>query len=157
MRDRKAERATRGGGVNGSRLKFLAIGKIDLVPKYTPNPRVPGTVWSSYGGAIPTQESPRNKQDPTRRERPRESLPTRLKRHGYSSDIFVPSSSPWKPQHPTSSTGLFPPQSLLFLGGSLTAASFFAVELWVYLLFSLDYNIITQQAQVWPCSVHEIF
>ena len=92
-----------------------------------------------------------------RRERPRESLPTRLKRHGYSSDIFVPSSSPWKPQHPTSSTGLFPPQSLLFLGGSLTAASFFAVELWVYLLFSLDYNIITQQAQVWPCLVHENF
>ena len=31
-------------GVNGSRLKILAIGKFGLVPKYTPNPRVLGTV-----------------------------------------------------------------------------------------------------------------
>ena len=36
-------------GVNGSRLKILANGKIGLVPKYTPNPRVLGTVRSSYG------------------------------------------------------------------------------------------------------------
>ena len=32
------------GGVNGSRLKILSKGKIGLVPKYTPNPRVLGTV-----------------------------------------------------------------------------------------------------------------
>ena len=44
------------GGVNGSRLKIIAIGKIGLVPKYTPNPRVLGTVWNSYGGATPTQK-----------------------------------------------------------------------------------------------------
>ena len=69
LRDRKVNQR----GVNGSRLKFLAIGKIGLVPKYTPNPRVLGTVWSSYGGATPTQESPRNKKDPTRKQTPKSS------------------------------------------------------------------------------------
>jgi len=34
---------------------------IALIPKFTPNPRDPGDVWSSYEGATPTQESPRNK------------------------------------------------------------------------------------------------
>ena len=60
-------------GVNGSRLKFLAIGKIGLVPKYTPNPRVLGIVWSSYGGATPTQESPRNKREQPRKQPQRNS------------------------------------------------------------------------------------
>ena len=69
MRDRKGDQR----GMNGSRLKFLAIGKIGLVPKYTHNPRVLGTVWSSYGGATPTQEIPRNKQDPTRKQTPKSS------------------------------------------------------------------------------------
>ena len=41
-------------GMNGSQFKFLAIEKNGLVPKNTPNPRVLGTVWSSYGGATPT-------------------------------------------------------------------------------------------------------
>ena len=54
--------------MNGSQLKILAIGKIGLVPKYTPNPRVLGTVWSSYGEATPTQESPRNKREQTNAE-----------------------------------------------------------------------------------------
>ena len=36
LRDRKSDQR----GVNGSQLKNLAIGKIGLVPKYTPNPRV---------------------------------------------------------------------------------------------------------------------
>src|SRR6185437_10465871 len=40
------KRRTEGGGVNGSRLKFIAIGKIGLDLKYNPNPRVLGTVWS---------------------------------------------------------------------------------------------------------------
>ena len=39
---------------------------IGLIPKFTPNPRVPGDVWSSYEGATPTQESPRNKLERTR-------------------------------------------------------------------------------------------
>ena len=69
VRDRKGDQRE----VNESRLKFLANGMIGLVPKYTPNPRVLGTVWSSYGGAIPTQESPRNKQDPTRKQKPKSS------------------------------------------------------------------------------------
>ena len=69
VRDRKGDQS----GVNGSRLKILAIGKIGLVPKYTPNPRVLGTLWSSYGGAPPTQESPKNKQDPTRKQSPKSS------------------------------------------------------------------------------------
>jgi len=69
LRDRKGDQRR----VNVSRLKILAIGKIGLVPKYTPNPRVLGTLWSSYGGAPPTQESPRNKQDPTRKQSPKNS------------------------------------------------------------------------------------
>ena len=40
VRDRKGDQR----GVNGSRLKFIAIGKIGLVLKYTPNPRFLGTV-----------------------------------------------------------------------------------------------------------------
>ena len=56
------------GGVNGSRLKFLAIGKIGLVPKYMPNPRVLGKVWSSYGGATLAHNSPRNKREQTRKQ-----------------------------------------------------------------------------------------
>jgi len=68
-RDRKGDQRR----VNGSQLKNPAIGKIGLVPKYTPNPRVLGTVWSSYGGATPTQESPRNKQDATRKQSPKNS------------------------------------------------------------------------------------
>ena len=72
MRDRKGDQR----GVNGSRFKFLANGKIGLVSKYTPNTRVLGTVWSGYGGATPTQESPRNKQDPTRKQTPKSSIRT---------------------------------------------------------------------------------
>ena len=73
LRDRKGDQR----GLNGSQLKNLAIGKIGLVPKYTPNPRVLGTVWSSYGGATPTQESPRNKQDPTQNQSPKSSARNR--------------------------------------------------------------------------------
>ena len=69
LRDRKGDQR----GVNVSRLKILVIEKIGLVPKYTPNPRVLVTLWSSYGGAPPTQESPRNKQDPTRKQSPKSS------------------------------------------------------------------------------------
>ena len=72
MRDRKGDQR----GVNVSRFKFLANGKIGLVSKYTPNTRVLGTVWSGYGGATPTQESPRNKQDPTRKQTPKSSIRT---------------------------------------------------------------------------------
>ena len=64
LRNRKGDQR----GLNGSQLKNLAIGKIGLVPKYTPNPRVLGTVWSSYGEVTPTQESTRNKQEPTRKK-----------------------------------------------------------------------------------------
>ena len=71
-------------GVNGSRLKFIAIGKIGLVPKYTRNPRVLGTLWSSYDGATPTQESPRNKQDPTRKQTPKNSTRTSKTQHGIT-------------------------------------------------------------------------
>ena len=53
-------------GVNGSQLKFLQFEMIGLMPRFTPNPRVPGDVWSSYEGATPTQESPRNKLERTR-------------------------------------------------------------------------------------------
>ena len=60
-------------GVNGSRLKFLTIGKIGIVPKFIPNPRVLGTVWSSYEEATPTQENPRNKRKPTRKQTPKNS------------------------------------------------------------------------------------
>ena len=70
--------------MNGSRLKILAIGKIGLVPKYTPNPRVLGTVWSSYGEATPTQESPRNKQDPARKRTPKDSERNSKTRHGIT-------------------------------------------------------------------------
>ena len=52
----------------GADSKILAIGKLSLVPKFTPNPRVLDTVWSSYEEATPTQESPRNRQDPTRKQ-----------------------------------------------------------------------------------------
>ena len=78
------EEATRGGGVNGSRIKFLAIGKFGVVLKYTPNPRVLGTVWSSYGEATPTQESPRNKQDPTRKQSPKNSARNSKSQHGIT-------------------------------------------------------------------------
>ena len=57
MRNRKGDQRR----VNGSRLKFLQFEMIGLIPKFTPNPRDPGDVWSSYEGATPTQESPRNK------------------------------------------------------------------------------------------------
>jgi len=61
VRDRKGDQR----GVNGSQFKILANWSFGLIPKCTPNPRVLGTVWSSYGGAIPTQESPRNTHEPT--------------------------------------------------------------------------------------------
>ena len=64
--------ATR-GGVNGSRFKILANWNFGLVPKCTPNPRVLVTVWSSYGKAIPTQESPRNTREPTWKQTARRS------------------------------------------------------------------------------------
>ena len=47
-------------GVKESRLKFLAIGKVSLVPSVHPNLRVLGEAWSSYGRAKPTQNNPRN-------------------------------------------------------------------------------------------------
>jgi len=63
-------------GVNGSRLKYLQFEMIGLTPKFTPNPKVLGTVWSSYGGSTPTQESPRNKQDPTWKQPPKAARKT---------------------------------------------------------------------------------
>ena len=69
-------------GVNGSRLKFLTIGKIGIVPKFTPNPRVLGTVWSSYEEATPTQENPRNKQDPMRKQTQKSSARNSKTQHG---------------------------------------------------------------------------
>ena len=70
--------------MNGSRLKFLAIGKISLVPKFTPNPRVLGIVWSSYGEATPTQENPRNKQDQTGKQIPKSSTRNSKTQHGIT-------------------------------------------------------------------------
>ena len=55
--------------MNGSRLKFLAIGKIGLVPSVHPNPRVLGEAWSSYGRAKPTQNNPRNKNGEVARKK----------------------------------------------------------------------------------------
>ena len=52
--------------MNGSRLKFLQYEMIGLIPKFTPNPKIPGDVWRIYEGATPTQESPRNKLERTR-------------------------------------------------------------------------------------------
>ena len=71
-------------GVNGSRFKFLTIGKIGLVLMYTPNPRVLGTVWSSYGEATSTQESPRNKQDSTRKQSPKSNAKNSKTQHGIT-------------------------------------------------------------------------
>ena len=80
LRDRRGDQRR----VNGSRLKFLAIGKIGLVPKYTHNPRVLGIVWSSYGEATPTQESPRNKQDQTGKQIPKSSMRNSKTQHGIT-------------------------------------------------------------------------
>ena len=52
--------------MNRNRLKFLQFEMIGLIPKFTPNPKIPGDVWSIYEGATPTQESPRNKLERTR-------------------------------------------------------------------------------------------
>ena len=48
--------------------KFLAIGKIGLVQKYTPNPRVLGEVQSSYKGTTLTQNNPRDKRDQSQKQ-----------------------------------------------------------------------------------------
>ena len=108
LRDRKVDQR----GVNRSRLKFLAIGKTGLVPKYTPNPRVLGTVWSSYGGATPIQEIPRNKQDPTRKQTPKSSARnSKVYSTGWSdarrieyvsqTDDTEPAAKGWAPVDPT--------------------------------------------------------
>ena len=64
MRDRKGDQ--RGG--EWEPIQNSCKLKIWLSPKCTPNPRVLGTAWSSYGGATPTQESPRNKQEQPRKQ-----------------------------------------------------------------------------------------
>ena len=56
------------GGWMGADSEIFANWNIGLVLKCTPNPRVLSTDWSSYGGAIPTQESPRNTSEPTRKQ-----------------------------------------------------------------------------------------
>ena len=60
-------------GVNESRLKISRSERIGLVPRCTPNPGVQGKAWSSYGGATPTQESPRNKREQPRKQPQRNS------------------------------------------------------------------------------------
>ena len=55
------------GGVNGSQLKLSRTKSLAQDPSVHPNPRVLDEVWSSYVGATPTQESPRNPLDQTRK------------------------------------------------------------------------------------------
>jgi len=60
-------------GVNGSRFKISRTEAICLIPRTHPDPRVLGKMWSSYGGATPAHNGPRNKREQTRKQTRRNS------------------------------------------------------------------------------------
>ena len=52
----------------GANLNNLLKETIGLTPSTHPNPRILGEVWSSYGGATPTHDSPRDNQEQSRKQ-----------------------------------------------------------------------------------------
>ena len=52
-------------------IKQFRKRKFGLDPNYVPNPRVLGEVQSSYRGATPTQNNPRNKSEQAQKQNTR--------------------------------------------------------------------------------------
>ena len=96
--------ATRGGGVNGSRSKFLSkLIRQPISQNHHEPSRVLGEVWNSYGRAKPTQNTPRTCERKHGSER--ENLQTWQTRTGQTALSNRSDRSGWSSKTPTGQTG----------------------------------------------------